>query len=338
MSRSNSEKQNFLIKIISLSIVLAITVILLGAYTRLTDAGLGCPDWPGCYGEIIVPKSIGANNYGATWEFNSKKAWTEMAHRYLAGSLGLLIIAISTIIIYTKKRTNQLNIRSIALPLILLSALFFQAALGMWTVTLKLLPTVVMGHLIGGLVTLSLLVLLLLQQFTFRTDTSFNNSTKLICFLALLMVFIQIILGGWTSSNYAALPCLDFPTCNNQLLPSANTLSAMNPFVSVGPNYEGGILNNAMRVTIQLFHRWGALITIILVISSCIKIRQYEITYYKKLSVFLCLVIITQVSLGIINVKWALPLLVAVLHNGIAAMLLVSMILLNYKLNYSKLN
>ncbi len=336
MYTSNIVKQNLLVKLLSAAILLAIAVILLGAYTRLTDAGLGCPDWPGCYGKIIVSDSLADG-------FNARKAWTEMLHRYLAGSLGLLITSISSLIIYSHikrnfKSSSNNPSSSIALPILLLVTLFFQAALGMWTVTLKLLPTVVMGHLIGGLITLSLLVVLLLQQFTFTTDIKFTRSTKLICFFTLIIVFIQIILGGWTSSNYAALACLDFPTCNNLLIPSVDTLSAMNPFLSIGPNYEGGLLNNAMRVTIQLFHRWGALFTAVFVITTSIILILYKNRYYRNFSVFLCSVLITQITLGIINIKWALPIVIAVLHNGIAAILLISLIILNYKLNYSKLN
>lgn len=324
----------FLSRLTSLAILLAFSVILLGAFTRLTDAGLGCPDWPGCYGKIVVPKQLGADNYGATWEFNSTKAWTEMAHRYLAGSLGLLIIIISITTLINNLKDNTKSSKSLILPVLLLLTLVFQALLGMWTVTLKLLPTVVMGHLIGGLCTISLLVVLLLNNFRFNNKISFNHSTRLICGLSLIMVFIQIILGGWTSSNYAAIPCIDFPSCNGIYIPEANTLSAMNPFVSIGPNYEGGLLSNAMRVTIQLFHRWGALLTSILLLCTIFNIRQYNERYYHKYSVFLFALLTIQISLGIINVKWALPLTIAVLHNGVACMLLISMIVLNYKINH----
>lgn len=326
---------NILKKLLPMAVLLALAVILLGAYTRLTDAGLGCPDWPGCYGKLVVPKNIGVDNYGATWEFNSRKAWTEMAHRYLAGSLGLIILAISSVLIYSNQKAKK-HLCSNILPILLLFTLFFQAALGMWTVTLKLLPTVVMGHLIGGLTTLSLLTVLMLNNFKFTNDIEFSKNTKIICGAALSMVFIQIILGGWTSSNYSALPCLDFPACNGQLLPAENTLQAMNPFVAIGPNYEGGVLNNAMRVTIQLFHRWGALLTTLLILLTIFDLRKYNLEYYNNFTKVLITLIMTQVTLGIINVKWALPLVVAVMHNGIAALLLMSLIVLNYKIRVRK--
>lgn len=332
MNTHNNQNNNFLINTISFAACLAFIVILLGAYTRLTDAGLGCPDWPGCYGKIVVPKDVGSNNYGATWEFNSTKAWTEMVHRYLASTLGFLILIIS---FTTIKKNIKLNKPiEIILPIILLATVIFQGLLGMWTVTLKLLPTVVMGHLIGGLTTLSLLILILLKNFNLNDNVKFSPATKTVCGLALVMVFIQIVLGGWTSSNYAAIPCLDFPSCNGQYFPAENTLSAMNPFISIGPNYEGGVLSNAMRVTIQLFHRWGALITTLLVSTVILSIRQYSEAYYHKFSIYLLFLMGLQITLGIINVKWALPLTIAVMHNGIACLLLISMLVLNYKINY----
>lgn len=332
MNQHNNQNNNFLINIISFAVCLAFFVILLGAYTRLTDAGLGCPDWPGCYGKIVVPKNIDSNNYGATWEFNSTKAWTEMVHRYLASTLGFLILIISFSTI--RKNLKDKKLSNLILPIILLATVIFQGLLGMWTVTLKLLPTVVMGHLIGGLTTLSLLILLLLKNFNLKNNIKFAPTTKTVCSLALVMVFIQIILGGWTSSNYAAIPCLDFPSCNGQYLPADGTLSAMNPFVSIGPNYEGGILSNAMRVTIQLFHRWGALLTTLLLSAVILNIRQYRDSYYLKYSVYLASLLCLQITLGVINVKWALPLSIAVMHNGIACLLLISMLVLNYKVNY----
>lgn len=324
----NSNNYN---KVIIAAIILAISVILLGAYTRLTNAGLGCPDWPGCYGQIFVPHDVGSNNFGATWEFNATKAWTEMAHRYLAGSLGLLILFISFITI-KNNHNKQLNFRTKALPFLLLATLFFQAALGMWTVTLKLLPTVVMGHLIGGLCTLSLLIIILLNNFKFNNKVKISCATKKICAFTLAMIVIQIILGGWTSSNYAALPCLDFPSCDGFYFPEPGTLNAMNPFLSIGPNYEGGLFTHSMRITIQLFHRWGALITSILVLASIANIKKYNYSYYNKFTNFLLALLTLQISLGIMNIKWALPVYIAVMHNGIAAVLLISFIILNYKI------
>lgn len=310
-------------KMIAVAIVLAFLVIVLGAYTRLTNAGLGCPDWPGCYGKMIVSNSIIIAENG-----HATKAWTEMIHRYIAGSLGILVITIVSIILFNKYK----NRKYLVLPILLLLTIIFQALLGMWTVTLKLLPTVVMGHLIGGFITITLLVLLLLEQFKFNTAAKFSHSLKNTSFITLLIVFIQIILGGWTSSNYAALPCLDFPTCNGQWLPSLDTLDALNPFLTAGVNYEGGILNNAQRVTIQLFHRWGALVSSIFIIITALSLRKYDIKYYNKFSTWMIALLIIQVTLGIVNVKFALPLITAVMHNAVACLLLITLVTLNYKI------
>ncbi|MBP9722886.1 MAG: COX15/CtaA family protein, partial [Gammaproteobacteria bacterium] len=201
----NNQTTKAVTKVLVLAIILAFIVIILGAYTRLTNAGLGCPDWPGCYGQMIVKNNL------------DTKAWTEMIHRYLAGSLGLIILITSLFILF---KNPSKKILSKVLVFLLLSTVIFQVLLGMWTVTYKLMPTVVMGHLLGGFCTISLLLLLLLNNLSFRNQIKFNNVTKFIAFLSLLAVCGQIILGGWTSANYAAIPCLDFPACNGQYFPT----------------------------------------------------------------------------------------------------------------------
>ncbi len=321
---------NFLTKLVSFAIFLAFVVIVLGAYTRLTDAGLGCPDWPGCYGQMIVQAQNLVN-------FNSTKAWTEMVHRYLAGTLGLTVLLATFIVFYKNLFIYKVSsIKSYVIPTLLLACIIFQALLGMWTVTLKLLPVVVMGHLLGGFTTICLLVLLLLSNLQFYNKTKFAAGLKFLCFVALVAVFIQIILGGWTSANYAAVPCIDFPACNGQLLPAKDTLVAMNPFYQIGPkyaNYEGGVLTNSLRVTIQLFHRWGAFITALIVIFTASRLSKIDNPYYKKFANWLLFLLVLQLCLGIINVKMALPLFNALMHNVTACLLLISLVVLNYKIN-----
>ena len=295
--------------LISISILLAITVIAIGSYTRLTHAGLGCPDWPGCYGHATVAQIH--NDTIANLNIDTTKAWTEMVHRYFAGSLALLIVAIGFL-----NFRQKINIKT---TILLLVTIVFQALLGMWTVTWKLLPTVVMAHLLGGFLTLSLLWFLLLDstKMSFNSNLKISKFTKIFSLIALITISIQIILGGWTSSNYAALPCLDFPTCNNYLLPNSDLLknftTAFNPLHAIGPNYHGGLLDYNSRVLIQLVHRLGAYINFIIILILIVS--NFYNKYYFKINIILISLLILQISLGILNVKlFLLPYLIQLLE------------------------
>lgn len=313
--------------LISVSILLAITVIALGSYTRLTNAGLGCPDWPGCYGHATVSQ-IHTDTI-SNLNIDTTKAWTEMVHRYFAGSLALLVFSISFINLYKRK-----NIKT---SILLISTIIFQALLGMWTVTWKLLPTVVMGHLLGGFLTLSLLWFLLLESSNIKPEHNIPKSLKNFSLIALFTISLQIILGGWTSSNYAALPCLDFPSCNSHLIPNFDLLknfaTAFNPLHTIGPNYDGGLLDYDSRVLIQLVHRLGAYLNIIII--SAIIILNFKNNKYLKLNFALLALLAIQVTLGILNVKLFLPVYIAVAHTTVGVILLLFVIALNY-LNLSK--
>ena len=302
----------------------AAVVVLLGAYTRLVDAGLGCPDWPGCYGFIDVPQTAEeiaiAEAAFPHAPVETHKAWPEMIHRYFAGTLGLLILALAVISIKKRAEGNH----PLALPLALLALVIFQAALGMWTVTMGLLPVVVMGHLLGGFTTLALLLLLALRLRDSDTQSAPESSSlRNFSLLALVVVFIQISLGGWTSANYAAIICTDFPTCQGDLVPPLDFAGALTIASEGVDNYLGGHLDNAARVTIHWMHRVGALIATIIVIMLHIRLMK---SGYKALALWLMLVLVAQVSLGISNVVFSLPLAVAVAHNGVAALLLLSLV------------
>jgi len=300
--------------------LLAFTVVMLGAYTRLTDAGLGCPDWPGCYGHVLVPQSQGVE---------SVKAWTEMVHRYIAGSLGLLIFTLVGFSINKRKSLTY----PLALPLIIGGLVVFQAALGMWTVMLKLLPVVVMGHLLGGLSILALIWLFFLYvKDSEKTNAIiFEKSYHPWALLGLLIVFMQITLGGWVSSNYAALICPDFPYCQGNWLPSLDFKSAFNVFTPIGVNYQGGMLGNTARITIHMVHRFGAVLTLCYVSWLAFRLIKFEKERaLNQLGWAIGVILLIQFSLGILNVKWLLPLPVAVAHNGVAGLLLLSMVTLNF--------
>lgn len=306
----------------SLAICLAFFVVMLGAYTRLSDAGLGCPDWPGCYGRMVLPSAAAdltaAQNKYPTIPIESRKAWTEMAHRYAAGTLGLLIFFIAASVLRQRMKGTLLPWH---LPLILFFLLLFQAALGMWTVTLKLLPVVVMGHLLGGMLIVASLSRFRLQISSIHGED--RPSWRPWARLALLIVFMQIALGGWVSSNYAGISCLGFPQCNGTWLPPLHFAKGFNLFSSLSVNYQGGLLDNEVRITIQFVHRLGALVTALyLLIFSILMILKSHSRQLKIAAMMTLILVFAQCTLGVMNVLYLLPINIAVAHNGIAALLL----------------
>lgn len=312
----------------------ALVVIVLGAYVRLSDAGLGCPDWPGCYGEVIVPGSsetiAEANARFPERALESGKAWKEMFHRYFAGTLGLLILALAVVAWINRKEVNQ----PLLLPFFLVGLVLFQAALGMWTVTLLLKPAIVTLHLLAGLATLGLLWLTVLRKHYQRPifSDSAQPILKYWAALALIVLIIQIALGGWTSTNYAAMHCPDFPTCQGQWLPKLDLDEAFTVWRESGVDYEGGVLPFNAAVTVHFIHRVGALLTVLilgLLALRCLAVKRAGIPF---IGATILLFLLVQVSLGIANVMLRLPMPIAVSHNGVAALLLMSLIALNTRL------
>lgn len=321
-------------KLVLVSILLAIIVISLGAYTRLTHAGLGCPDWPGCYGLIDVPESS-AQILKAQAAFPERlvepaKAWNEMIHRYFAGALGLLILAIA----FLSFKNREVG-TPIFLPILILGVVIFQAALGMWTVTLKLMPIVVMGHLLGGLTTLCLLFLLYLRLRRFHVREGNRTLTKFakFGFLGVVLLTGQIALGGWTSSNYAALVCTELPICQSGW---QQQLTFEDSFDFIPPErdtYEFGHLDHNSRVTIHVMHRFGAIIISIYLLWLTFSVmRRASSQFFQQTALGLVTVLLCQIGLGVSNIWFSLPLGVAVAHNVVAACLMLTLILLTYGL------
>jgi len=333
-------KSRLFINLNLFAVVLALIVIVLGAYTRLSDAGLGCPDWPVCYGHIGVPEQAHdvakANAAYPDRPVEAAKAWKEMVHRYFASTLGFVIVIMAFVAIRRRKDKKQ----PVVVPILLVALVIFQGMLGMWTVTLLLKPIIVMGHLLGGMTIISLLVWQLLRYSGVMTVKRISEqslaSLKKLAFISLVVVIIQISLGGWTSANYAALSCPDFPTCQEQWLPELNFGEAFVPWQALTEgrkDYEGGVLNNDANVTIHVMHRLGALITLFVVGFLIIKllVSEFDPTA-KRIGLLLVLVLLMQISLGISNVVLSLPLFVAVAHNAVGALLLLSMVLTNHAL------
>ena len=315
---------------------LAFVVILLGAYTRLADAGLGCPDWPGCYGHVGVPKHVddvaAANLAYPERPVEAAKAWKEMIHRYFASTLGLLIFSLGIIAIRKRNEPNQ----PFKLPLFLMALVVFQGMLGMWTVTIKLHPTIVMSHLMGGMTTLSLLWWLTLRSgglFKFsHIENSALEKLKIPALLGLVIVVLQVMLGGWTSSNYAALHCIEFPTCvGGEYLPAMNFSEGFDFLHEFGHNYEFGVMSNEARIAIHTTHRIGAVITFLFSLWLGLKIiLTPAYRPIKTAGIALVSIVLLQFILGVSNVVLSLPLLVAVAHNGGGALLILTMVMLNH--------
>ncbi len=295
---------------------LAFAVILLGAYVRLSDAGLGCPDWPGCYGQISPwhagERIADAHSADPLGPVSHAKAWKEMLHRYLAGGLGLLILGIAILAWRRLPPTRRV------LPVVLLVLVVFQALLGMWTVTQQLKPMIVAAHLLGGMTTLALLAWLLLRE---RASALPVGAPVLLARGLLSLVLFQIALGGWVSANHAALACPDFPTCQGTWWPSVDFAAG---FSLRHPLGELGI---EALTAIHLLHRLGA----VLVLAGTLLLAARLARTSPGAAAALLAIAASQFLLGIGNVLLGLPLPVAVAHNAGAACLLLCLVWVNIR-------
>lgn len=313
-------------KLAGFGVIFALLVVSVGAYTRLADAGLGCPDWPGCYGFLTVPDQAEeisvaeALHPEAPVEF--AKAWWEMGHRYIAGAL-LLLVLLMLVKAYRGQRTED---TPVTLTSVLMVVILCQAAFGAWTVTLKLWPQVVTAHLLGGFTTLSLIWLLYLRQGGASRIVQALPVPSLLAKVAFVVVVIQIALGGWVSSNYAALACYDFPSCDGTYSPPMDFQQGFNVLQNVGPNYLGGLMTSEARTAIHWIHRIGALVVLFVVGGLVVQmVRQVAVVGYVLLAA-----LVVQITLGILNVVWVLPLLNATAHNTVGALLLLVLVTINF--------
>ena len=307
---------------------LALVVVMLGAWVRLTDAGLGCPDWPGCYGRIVVPDAAtSAAELGSEFSrpLETGKAWREMIHRYLASTLGLVCVALAVMAWLNRRDPAQPK----RIPLALVALVIFQGLLGMWTVTLLLKPIVVVAHLLGGFATLALFASLgRWRSSRFPAPTRVLRALGLAAAAALVL---QISLGGWTSANYAALACPDFPTCQTRWWPAiADFDEAFVLWRGLGQDYEGGVLDHPARVAVHFTHRLGALLAAVLIALLGARLARERATRGDGAAVLALLVL--QLGLGVSIVWFGVPLAVAVLHNGVAALLLLAVINANERI------
>ena len=313
-------------KLAMIAAIIAFCVIVLGAWVRLSHAGLGCPDWPGCYGQLTWPDAVQeietANRAFPERPFESSKAWREMVHRYLAGGLMVLVL----LIWWKCWRGPRFNHQFRVLTTILLILIIFQALLGMWTVTLKLKPIIVMAHLLGGMTSFSLILWLMFsnrRQYADKPSMRVRRMRGPII-TGIMVLAMQIALGGWTSANYAALACPDVPMCTGQWWPETNFREGFVLWREIGVDYEGGVLDQPSRVAIHLTHRIGAVVTLFVLLT--LAYRATRIPRLRTGGQVLMSLVLAQFTIGILNVVLYLPLPNAVAHNAGAALLLATLL------------
>lgn len=353
-----------------LAAVFAFGLVMFGAFVRLSNAGLSCPDWPTCYGKATWPQHAQAvaqaDQAFPDRPYEADKAWREQVHRMLAGTLGVLVLLLALIAarrdrlallaivlsamfaavgvgLYlhgSHQLASGLALLAILLPItsalwlreygalkmsvVALAVIIFQAMLGMWTVTLLLKPIVVMGHLVGGITTFGLLAYVALRYKGVGASDNHHAALRKLVVLGIALLAFQIALGGWTSANYAALACgTDFPTCLGQWAPPTDFHQGFVLWREVGVNYEGGVLDMAARSAIQITHRIGAL-----VVFCYLSWLSYRLVRdgFRLGGIAVFVVLILQVVLGVSNVHFGLPLPVATMHNGGAALLLFTLL------------
>jgi cytochrome c oxidase assembly protein subunit 15 len=311
-----------------LGTVLAFCVVVLGAYVRLNHAGLGCPDWPGCYGHLTAGQAA-ANAHVVNAAFPDRpieyaKALKEMLHRYLASTLGLLILGLAALA-WTNRRDPQQPVR---MPLVAVALVIFQGLLGMWTVTLLLKPAIVTAHLFGGLATMSLLWWMSLTTER-RSRPAAEQTLRTWAVVGAVVLGVQIFLGGWVSTNYAAVACPDFPTCQRSFWPTMDFRDAFVLWRGLGIDYEGGVLDHPARVAIHYTHRVGAIVTaVVLGIVTWKAVRTGQSLGVRMAGAALGIALLLQWLVGPIMVLKTFPLSLATAHNAVAAFLVLCMVAL----------
>jgi len=314
-------------KLVFLTWFLTLDLIMFGAFVRLTDSGLGCPDWPGCYSSVTPLGSLNDIHQAAQampfGPVTLSKAWIEMIHRYAGTLLGMLIIAI----VYMAWRHRARLGRSPALATAALLAVCVQGAFGAWTVTHRLMPAVVTSHLVVGLLLLSLMTWLAAREKPHAALAAAAARWRPWMRLGLLLLLIQVTLGGWVSTNYAALACMDFPTCHGAWVPDMDFHGGFSVIRGLGELPSGEMISQSALTAIHWVHRNFAFVVLIYLGVLAWRLRAEEAL--RGPATLLLALLLTQVATGLTTIFFQWPLLIAVLHNGgAAALVLASVVIL----------
>lgn len=314
-------------KLTAVLVFLTLDLVMFGSYVRLTDSGLGCPDWPGCYAKFTPIQaheqiSQAVQEQGGTQgNVSPFKAWVEMIHRYAGSIIGTLIMVLVARVAWARRKGEDVKL---GLPLLLFGWVVLQGLFGKWTVTLKLIPLIVTLHLMGGVILLLLLAWFWMRNRADLASVNAGAATRIILWVAMVAVGIQIFLGGWTSTNYAALACSGFPTCNGAYTPDANWIEGFTLWRHLGENADGSPITTAALVAIQWGHRLFAVVTTAAVFAAVAALWRYPAL--RRLGGWIALAVVLQVIFGITLVTEGHPLIVAVAHNGGSAILMLLLV------------
>lgn len=321
-------------KLVWLTLFLTFDLVVFGGFTRATDSGLGCPDWPGCYGHanpLQASVEIGAAQTAMpSGPVSDLKAWIEMIHRYFAGTVTMLIVAQLVNAWWTRRKHKSEDSRfSLNPPGFLLGLIIVQIVFGGLTVTMKLQPVIVTTHLLLGLALLAALA----WFGAYLTDPvplpAAARALRKPALIAAALLVVQVALGGWTSTNYAAVACADYPTCHGQWVPPMNFTDGFTLWRALGKTAAGAYLPFDALTAIHWVHRNFALVAVVAV--GYVALRAIRYAGLRKLGIWMLAVLLAQFATGLSIVLFKLPLFLAVAHNAGAALLVALLVMVNYR-------
>ena len=338
-------------RLAAITAFITLDLIAFGAFVRLTDSGLGCPDWPGCYGQLLPVQAISEINNaiseqgGTHGAVSHGKAWIEMLHRYVASFIGALILVMVGRALVGRLSQRRAANRGgfidagvgLGWPLLLLIVVSLQGLFGKWTVTLKLMPIVVTTHLMGGMLLFALLIWFWMRERERAGDSramtiAVSGKARSMMWIALAVLAMQIFLGGWVSTNYAVLACAEFPGCGGTMFPSVDWREGFTFARALGRTPEGGFLSIEALRAIHWAHRIGAIVTTVVIIAAALTLRRGHAAL-KRQAMWINMALLAQILVGISTVWFSQPIVLATAHNFFAAVLLATLVVATYRVS-----